>query len=135
MSRSIRSRTPATIIPSTPELPPLRCRVFDKGKRVEPSVRPDPREAFCRSFNEQSAEFGFRAEPMLTYEVDLPPLCCGIFTPDGKLERITEMPDPRERYCQTWNELHAGECYARPLDNDELAIASQILAEREGGAK
>jgi hypothetical protein len=39
----------------------------------------------------------------------LPPLRAAIIDGEG-LVRITEMPDPRERYCQTFNEIAVGRC-------------------------
>lgn len=64
--------------------------------------------------------------------VTLPPLVCGIFR-DGKLTRITELADPREGYCWSFNQLMHGEATARPLDSDEVPIARKLLAEREKG--
>ena len=60
----------------------------------------------------------------------LPPLVCGIYR-NGRLERLSEYPDPRERYCETFNEMSGRFGFsARPLVGAELSKARRSLAMR-----
>ena len=47
----------------------------------------------------------------------LPPLRYGLFTPEGRLIKVYETPDPRYRICRTFNQMRLldSEAIARPL--------------------
>lgn len=43
------------------ELPPLRTAIVQDGRLIDLEQRPDPRESFCRHFNQQAEGFGMTA--------------------------------------------------------------------------
>jgi hypothetical protein len=62
-----------------------------------------------------------REPPKLTLPATLPPLYVGIYR-NGELCRITKVADPRQRICETFNELDLAQT-ARPLTAREVNIA------------
>jgi hypothetical protein len=77
-----------------------------------------------------------------TCSVPLPRLRAAIVTPDGKLQRFADMPDPRDGFSDAYNSLGFGEAVAfpwvpeaiaklAPLVDDELAEAMIVELEQE----
>jgi len=45
----------------------------------------------------------------------LSPLLVGLYSPAGELVRTIEIPDPRNRFCETFDAIGATDLTARPV--------------------
>lgn len=82
-------------------LPPLAVAIHrTDGKFQQAALLPDPREGFCKAFNEHGAQFGLvaRAEPGLPY----------IIYRDGEQLHMRHQDDQRPTLIAAFNEGVAG---------------------------